>query len=161
MRSLFLPVKPDNLIIGGKILPHQVDFPSLMAILKSAKVAQRHTMEDRRRHQRSYVGIPMTYQVQVPESPEISWIGSGVVRNVSYTGLYFRSSDTPPLEEGHIRNFTFTSTKEHPTFPETDLIIAKGRVVRIDAPEPGHQDPGVAIEFVSVKFIPFLQRKAI
>ena len=114
-----------------------------------------------RRVKRFFVGIPMTYQVQVPESPEISWMGSGVVENVSLIGLYFRSNDTPRLEEGQIRDFTFTSTKEHPDYPETDFIIAKGRVVRIEPPEPGKQDTGVAIEFVSFKFSTHFRRKPI
>jgi hypothetical protein len=114
-----------------------------------------------RRVKRFFVGIPMTCQVQVPESPEISWRGCGVVENVSLIGLYFRSKDTPPLEEGQIRDFTFTSTREHPDYPETDFIIAKGQVVRIDPPEPGQQDTGVAIEFVSFRFINHFRRKPI
>jgi hypothetical protein len=114
-----------------------------------------------RRVKRLFVGIPMTYQIQVPESPEISWMGYGVVENVSLIGLYFRSNDIPPLEQGQLRDFTFTSTKEHPDYPETDFIFAKGRVVRIDPGKPGQQDTGVAIEFVSVKFIGDFQRKPI
>jgi hypothetical protein len=114
-----------------------------------------------RRVKRLFVGIPMTYQIQVPESSEISWMGSGIVENVSLIGLHFRSNDTLPLEEGQIRNFTFTSTKEHQAFPETDFIIAKGRVVRIEPPKPGQRGTGVAIEFVSVKFIDEFRRKPI
>jgi hypothetical protein len=89
---------------------------------------------ERRRHKRFYVGIPMTYQVQIQEYPEVSWKSSGVLENVSHSGLYFRSDDIPPLEEGQFRNFTFTSTKVHPDYPETDFIIAKGRIIRIDPP---------------------------
>jgi c-di-GMP-binding flagellar brake protein YcgR len=116
---------------------------------------------ERRRHKRVYTAIPMKYHVQVPESPAISWISSGVLQNISYSGLYFRSNDTPSLEEGQIRDFTFTSTKEHPNFPEATFIIAKGRVVRIDPREPDRQDMGVALEFVSVKFIDNLQGKSL
>jgi hypothetical protein len=114
-----------------------------------------------RRIKRFFVGIPMTYKVNIPESLEIPWMGSGVVKNVSLIGLYFRSNDTPPLEEGQIRDFTFTSTKEHPNYPETDFIITKVRVIRIDPRGPGQQDIGVAIEFVSFKFDPHFQRKPI
>jgi hypothetical protein len=114
---------------------------------------------EKRKHQRFYVGIPVTYQVKVPESTESPWMSSGVLENVSYTGLYFKTNDPPPLEEGQIRGFTFTSTKEHPAFPETDFIIAKGRVVRLDPPKPDQPDAGVAIEFVSVKFYTYLRRK--
>jgi c-di-GMP-binding flagellar brake protein YcgR len=114
---------------------------------------------ERRMNQRFYVGIPITYKVQVPESPENPWTGSGVLENISYGGLYFRSNDTPPLEEEQIRNFTFTFTKKHPTYPETDFIIAKCRVVRIDPQKPDHQDEDVGValkfEFVSFKCIPY------
>jgi hypothetical protein len=116
---------------------------------------------ERRRHKRFYAGIPMTYQVHLPESPETAWKSSGVVENISHSGLYFRSNDPPPLKEGQLRDFTFTSTKEHPDFPETDFIIAKGRVVRLDPPEPGRPDPGVAIEFSWVKFIGDFRDKSI
>jgi c-di-GMP-binding flagellar brake protein YcgR len=108
---------------------------------------------ERRRHRRVYTAIPVKYHVQMPETPAISRISFGVLQNISYSGLYFRSNDIPSLEKGQIRDFTFTSTKEHPNFPEATFIIAKGRVVRIDPPEPGRQDKGVALEFVSVKFI--------
>ena len=101
----------------------------------------------------------MTYKVNVPESPENPWMGSGVLENISYGGLYFRSNNAPPIEKGQVRKITFTFTKEHPTFPEKDFIIAKCRVVRIDPPKPDHQDEdiGVAlkIEFVSFKCIPY------
>jgi hypothetical protein len=131
-----------------------------MAILKSAKLTQRDAM-GQRSHQRFYIGIPMTYQIQVPASPENPWRGSGVLQDISSIGLYFRSNDPPPLEEGQIRDFTFTSTKEHPTSPETDFVIAKGRVVRIEPPEASQPDTGVGIEFVSIKFITYLRRKSI
>jgi hypothetical protein len=106
----------------------------------------------RQRHERVYVGMPIRYQVKVAESPENPWICLGILENVSHGGLYFRTIDTPPLEEGQIRDFTFTATEEHPNYPETDFIIASGRVVRIDPPEPAQQDIGVALEFFWVKF---------
>jgi c-di-GMP-binding flagellar brake protein YcgR len=116
---------------------------------------------ERRRDKRVYAGIPMNYQVQVQEDPEVSWKSSGVVENISHGGLYFRSDDIPPLKEGQLRDFTFTSTKEHPDYPETDFIVAKGRIVRIDPPEPGQENTGVALEFFWVKFIGDFRDKSI
>jgi hypothetical protein len=114
---------------------------------------------ERRRDKRVYPGFPIKCQIQVPESPEKPWMSFGVLKNISYGGLYFSSNDPPPLEEGQIRDFTFTYTKEQPTFPESDFIIAKCRVVRIDPPKPDHRDEdvGVAlkIEYVSFKCIAY------
>lgn len=107
---------------------------------------------ERRRHRRFYTSIPIKYHVQLPESPEISWINSGVLKNISYGGVYFRSNDTPPLEPGQIRDFTIKSTEGHLNLPETTFIIAKGRVVRLDPPQAGENDIGVALEFVSALF---------
>jgi hypothetical protein len=129
-----------------------------MAILKPSNFAQRNTME-RRINQRFYVAIPITFKVQIPKPTENPWMGSGVLENISYGGLYFKSNDTLPVEEGQIRSFTFTFTKEHPTFPEKDFIIAKCRVVRIDPPKPDQQDEDVGValnfEFVSFKCIAY------
>jgi hypothetical protein len=108
---------------------------------------------ERRLYQRFYFTIPMKYQVQVPESTDNPWMSSGVLRNISYGGLYFSSKDKPPLKKGQIRDFTITSGKEHPNYPEITFVIAKGRVVRIDPPRPDHPDIGVALEFVLVDFI--------
>ena len=108
---------------------------------------------ERRRHQRFYFSVPVKYRIQEPEFPEVSWTNFGVLKNISYGGIYFCSQDTPPLEPGHIRDFTFTSNAAQPQAPETTFIMAKGRVIRIEPPKPGYRDIGVALEFISVKFI--------
>jgi hypothetical protein len=104
---------------------------------------------ERRRHQRFYTSIPIKYLVRIPESPEVCWIGHGVLKNVSFGGVYFRSNDTPPLEQGHIRDFTITSTEELSDFSKITCIRAKGRVVRIEPPQTSDHDIGVALEFLS------------
>ena len=88
-------------------------------------------------HQRFPTSIRIEYRVQIPESPEVSWIGYGVLKNVSFSGVYFQSSDTPPIEQGQIRNFTIMSADSHSNFSNTAYISSKGRVVRIEPPKQG------------------------
>jgi c-di-GMP-binding flagellar brake protein YcgR len=104
---------------------------------------------ERRRHRRLYLSIPIKFRIQLPESPEVSWLNSGVLRNISVGGFYFVSHDTPPLEPGQVRNFTITPAEESPSFPGTTFIDATSRVVRIDSPSSGDHDIGVALELLS------------
>lgn len=107
---------------------------------------------ERRRHNRTRTSIPVKIHVKIPESPEVSWTNFGVLTDLSYGGAYFISQDTPPLEPGQIREFTFTPTGEPPNFPGITFINGISRVVRIDHPQTGDHDCGVALEFVSAKF---------
>jgi c-di-GMP-binding flagellar brake protein YcgR len=111
---------------------------------------------ERRRHRRLNISIPIKFRIQIPESPEVSWVNSGVLRNISGGGFYFVSNDTPPLEPGQVRNFTITPTEEHSDFPGANFINGTSRVVRIDSPKTGDHDIGVALEFISAKFFDFL-----
>ena len=104
---------------------------------------------ERRRHRRLNISIPIKFRIQIPESPEFSWLNSGVLRNISGGGFYFVSNDTPPLEPGQVRNFTITPAEESPGFPGTTFVDATSRVVRIDSPSSGDHDIGVAVELLS------------
>ncbi len=106
-------------------------------------------MEERRRHQRFYTSIPIQYHVRLPETPEVSWSGHGVLKNVSFSGVYFHSSDTPALEQGQIRDFTIMSAERPFHFSKIAFIRSKSRVVRLDPPQPGSHDFGIALEFLS------------
>ena len=86
----------------------------------------------------------------------MSWVNSGVLKNISGGGFYFVSNDTPPLEPGQVRNFTITPADERLGFPGPTFIDAMSRVVRIDSPKAGDHDFGVALEFISAKFFGFL-----
>ena len=63
---------------------------------------------ERRRHRRFDTSIPIKFRIRLPESPEVSWLSSGVLKNISFSGVYFVSHDTLPLEPGQIRNLTIT-----------------------------------------------------
>jgi hypothetical protein len=76
-------------------------------------------------------------------------MGYGVLKNVSFSGVYFSSANTPPLEQGHIRDFTITSAEKDLDFSKIAYIRAKGRVVRVEAPQTGSHDLGIALEFLS------------
>lgn len=104
---------------------------------------------ERRRHRRIYISIPINFRIQLPESPEVSWLNSGVLRDISASGFYFVSNDTPPLELGQARNFTIKPAEESFDFPGATFIDATGRVVRIDSPSSGDHKIGVALEFLS------------
>ena len=111
---------------------------------------------ERRRHKRVCTSIPVKILVQLPESTGGSWTNCGVLENISYGGAYFRSNDKPPLEQGQIGDFAITPTEEHPDFPGITFIDGTGRVVRIDPPQTGRNDIGVAVEFISAKVFDFL-----
>ena len=111
---------------------------------------------ERRKHNRICTSIPVKIHVKIPESPEGSWTNFGVLKNLSYVGAYFTFNDTPPLEQGQIRDFTITPTEEHPNFWGVTFINGTSRVVRIDSPKAGDHDFGVALEFISAKFFDFL-----
>ena len=107
---------------------------------------------ERRRHRRVYISIPIKFRIQLPESPEVSCVNSGVLKNISGGGFYFVSNDTPPLEPGQVRNFTITPADERLGFPGATFVDATSRVVRIDSPSSGDHDIGVALELLSGTF---------
>jgi hypothetical protein len=104
---------------------------------------------ERRKHRRLSLSIPIRFRIQLPESPEISWVNSGVLKNISGSGFYFVSNDTLPLEPGQIRDFTITPADERLGFPGSTFIDATSRVVRIEFPSSGDHNIGVALEFLS------------
>jgi hypothetical protein len=104
---------------------------------------------ERRRHRRVYISIPIKLRIQLPESPEVSWVHSGVLKDISASGLYFVSNDSPPLEPGQVRNFTITPANESIGFPGAIFIEATSRIVRVDSPSSGDHDIGMALELLS------------
>jgi hypothetical protein len=112
---------------------------------------------ERRRHRRFETSIPIKFRIRLPESPEVSWLSSGVLKNISFSGVYFVSHDNLPLEPGQIRNFTITPSGENFGFSMAPLINGTTRVVRIDPQRSGAHDIGVALELLSgtLYHIPF------
>ena len=111
---------------------------------------------ERRIHNRICASIPVKIHVQRTESPKDSWNTFGVLENISYEGAYFITKDKPPLEQGQIKDFTITPAEENRGFPGITLIDGTGRVVRIDVPQTGFNDNGVALEFISANLFEFL-----
>ena len=104
---------------------------------------------ERRRHRRFDTSIPIKFRIRLPESPEVSWLSSGVLKNISFSGVYIVSHDTLPLEPGQIRDLTITPSGESPGFSRPPLINGTTRVVRIDPPRSGDHYIGVALELLS------------
>ena len=104
---------------------------------------------ERRRHRRFDTSIPIKFRIRLPESPEVSWLSSGVLKNISFSGVYIVSHDTLPLEPGQIGNFTITPSGENFGFSSAPLINGTTRVVRIDPPRSGDHYTGVALELLS------------
>jgi c-di-GMP-binding flagellar brake protein YcgR len=111
---------------------------------------------ERRRYRRFDISIPIKFRIRLPESPEVSWLKSGVLKNISGGGVYFVSNDALPLEPGQIRDLTITPSGESPGFSGAPLINGTTRVVRIDPPRSGDHDIGVALELLSgtIYYIP-------
>ena len=104
---------------------------------------------ERRRHKRFDTSIPIKFRIRLPESPEVSWLNSGVLKNISGGGVYFVSNGILPLEPGQIRDFTITPSGESTGFSSAPLINGTTRVVRIDTLRSGDHDIGVALELLS------------
>jgi c-di-GMP-binding flagellar brake protein YcgR len=104
---------------------------------------------ERRRHKRIYLSLPIKFRIQLPENQEISWVNSGVLKNISAGGVFFVANDTPPLEPGQVRNFTISPADERLGLSGKTFIEATCRVVRMPPPRLGGCDLGVALEILS------------
>ena len=106
---------------------------------------------ERRKHKRISLPIPVRIQVNLPENPEVFWDNLGVMQNICFEGVYFRSNGPPPLEQGQIGDFTIIAVQVPLLSPAPVFLSGTGRVVRIDPPSAGSQDIGVALELISAK----------
>jgi hypothetical protein len=107
---------------------------------------------ERRKHQRISTSIPIKVLVSLPGSPEVLSICFGVLHDISFGGVYFRSTDGISLEQGQILDFTITGREERLSSPCPVFMAGTGRVVRIDPQEAGCRDTGVAIELIASRF---------
>jgi hypothetical protein len=106
---------------------------------------------ERRSHQRFQTSIPIMVQAQISDPEAFPWINQGIVKNISYGGVYFTCHNISPFLRKHqIRQCIITSLLEKPNSPP--LFSGRIRVVRIDRLESGPHDSGVAFEFISGKF---------
>jgi hypothetical protein len=106
---------------------------------------------ERRRYRRFKTSIPIMVKARLSDPEAFSWINQGIVRNISYGGVYFVGNNISPFLRKHqIRECIITSLLEKPNSPP--LFSGRIRVVRIDRLESGSYDSGFAFEFISGKF---------
>jgi hypothetical protein len=103
---------------------------------------------DRRNYPRTDVSIPIKIQIRHLENPGEPWIGRGVLKNLSLWGIFFISDDKPPINQGDIRDFTFTPSHPLEEEPKLFMIRARGKVMRIETSED-HTRVGVAVDVIA------------
>jgi hypothetical protein len=103
---------------------------------------------DRRNYSRIESSIPIEFHVRHLEAKEEPWIGSGLLGNLSLTGIFFFPNNQPPLKQGEIKDFTFTLPHAIDGFFSPSTIKAGGKVIRIEISED-HTFPGVAVDFLT------------
>ena len=108
----------------------------------------RKTNGEMRQHERLYAHIPLNYQVSEPESAE-SWQGEGILKNISFGGVYFTCETPMPLEPGQIRNFIIVTAEPRDQLSQASRLTALGVVVRVERPGPNDASCGIAIKFLS------------
>ena len=108
----------------------------------------RQPNEEMRQHPRLYAPAPLSYQVSEPESEE-SWQGEGILKNISFGGVYFTCETTLPLEGGQIRNFVIVTAAPREHLSQASRLTARGIVVRVERPAPNGAAFGIAIKFLS------------
>ena len=106
------------------------------------------TKEEMRQHERLYAHIPLSYQVSEPESEE-SWQGEGILKNISFGGVYLTCETPPHLEPGQIRNFVIVTAAARDQLLQASRLTALGVVVRVEKPGPNNAVCGIAIKFLS------------
>ncbi len=106
------------------------------------------THEEMRQHERLSALIPLSYQVSKLESEE-SWQGEGLLKDISFGGVYFTCETPMPLERGQIRNFVIVTAAPREHLSQASRLTARGIVVRVERPAPNGATFGIAIKFLS------------
>jgi hypothetical protein len=106
------------------------------------------SFEDRRLFPRLYISLYFEYVAQLYGSDE-SMSDWAILKDISLTGLNFRSENAPKLKPGDIADFTFK-------FHQSDLnpllvneIRARGLVKRIEASDGESPHFNIVVEFLS------------
>jgi hypothetical protein len=103
---------------------------------------------ENRRHPRLYLTMPIRFVVEQPETKELQ-AGQGVLKNISYGGIFFQVEPPLPVQPGHVRDFSFFLIPEHQQQCELAHLGAQGLVLRIEPPDPDSSAYGVAVQFLS------------
>jgi len=103
---------------------------------------------EKRRHPRLHINLPIRLIVEQPETKE-SQAGLGVLKDISYGGVLFQVEPPLPVEQGHVRNFSFYLVPDRKNQCELAHFRAQGLVLRIEPPDPDSKAYGVAVQFLS------------
>lgn len=106
------------------------------------------TRGEMRQHARLSAPIPLSYQVSKLESEE-TWQGEGLLKDISFGGVYFTCETPLPLERGQIRNFVIVTAAPREHLSQASRLTARGMVVRVERPAPNGATFGIAIKFLS------------
>lgn len=101
-----------------------------------------------RLHPRLYAAMAMKCQVSLLESPK-SWNWEGILKNISFGGVYFICDSSLPLEPGQIHNFSINTATPGDKLRQASRLSARGLVVRVERPAPDHAALGIAVKFLT------------
>jgi len=103
---------------------------------------------EQRRHPRLYLHLPIRFVVEQPDT-HASQNGQGILKDISYGGVFFRAEPPLPVQLGHVRDFSFFLMPDNQTRCELTHFRAQGLVRRIDPPAADSTAYGVAVQFRS------------
>jgi hypothetical protein len=103
---------------------------------------------DNRRHPRLHLHLPIRFIVEQPEMRD-SQAGQGMLKNISYGGIFLQAEPPLPVKRGHIREFSFYLLPEKRKQRDLAHFHAQGVVLRIELPDPNSSAYGVAVQFLS------------
>ena len=103
---------------------------------------------DKRRHPRLNLQLPIRFIVEQPETRD-SQAGEGILKNISYGGIFFQVEPPLPVQPGHVREFSFYLIPENKEPRDLTHLHARGLVRRIERPDSNSSAYGVAVQFLS------------
>ena len=103
---------------------------------------------DKRRHPRLHLHLPIRFVVEQPEMRD-SRAGQGILKNISYGGIFFLVESPVPVKRGQVREFSFYLFPEKGEQCDLAHFHAQGVVRRIEPPAPNASAYGVAVQFLS------------
>ena len=101
-----------------------------------------------RLYPRLYARMPLRYQVSLPGRAETR-SGEGILKNLSFGGVYFTCDEALPLEPGQVGDFSLAAAAPGDRRLPGSHLSARGLVVRKEQPAPETGACGIAVQFLS------------
>jgi len=102
--------------------------------------------EERRRHPRLHVTLPLEFRFCLPKARASG--GLGTLTNISLSGLYFHCQPPAPVQVGDLLELVIITHAPDLENPQASRLEAQCRVVRLEPPSKDQPQLGIAVEFL-------------